>query len=384
MAKYKAKAKEYIVVFRAPSAAIFRQNGYLEVKLPGPLGAITSIFRTRYPHNGSKNPLPGDMWIESRGHASSIKDAISQFGERVDFVLNEIAFCTNAAIGDLDAHLVFDNSPGITEREYFQTFIPDEKPKISRFRYIQVDLILEVLNKLVPHIERERIHRALTQYRLALDRWRWGHETLSTAHLYIGVETLSKSILRSTYSLSKHNTEIVAYKLGIDPDRIATSQHLNAVIESAVRKDVIFQGDEESYKGAKAASDGFEHGFMPFAQLREKAKKVRNLTAKYLRESVLDLLDVENQVREKLIEKPYNEPIGNWKTVIYLRGKLVGNTDTLATPENQYPILRWERTITEVKLVGNYEYNVSFNMKWAEELAEGVTFQPDRLEVWAP
>ena len=109
--------------------------------------------------------------------------------------------------------------------------------------------------------EGARITRGLHQYELALREWYIGGEWLALSHLYMAVETLTKSVIRKTLADLDISEEELAQRLDVvtnDPERPGWRK----VLEERARRQLVFHGDTDTYATAKGASDGIEHGFM--------------------------------------------------------------------------------------------------------------------------
>ncbi len=371
---------QYVAVFRGSSAVVFPPETQIRVRAPRPLGTVIIIFRTRYIDRGLASPLPGNLWIDARGPAESIENAVSVFGGVVESLATVISFSTNGAISGLEPELVFNNTPGLKVRNFLQSMLPDERSILHASRNVNSEVTLGLIRAIEAHPEKERIRRAMAQYSLALRNWRWGHEILATAHLYIGIEALTKAVVRSQLNASGFDEEQYARSLSINPQ----SPRLSAAIEVAVRKNLLFEGDDKCYKDAKAASDGFEHGFLPFDKIRDKARAVQGKTAAYLRKAILDLVEIEEAHRKILLSPPYNDPLGDWPIVKYIRGQLLGDSDDLAAKGNEYPIMSWKSTIKSADLLKSGKYDFKFEENFTARLGDGITFQPKRFEAWKP
>lgn len=288
----------YIVVMRASAAARFPQEyGSLEVEnFPSTAGPISIKFRTRYSEEGFGSPIPREMWVEARGAAPSIKDAINTFTESANGLAVVVAFSANAHVGDLEPHVAFDNTPGRTEREFFESFLPDERglPKMGRRTDIPSTgaLVLAIANSR----EQERLLRAMGQYRQALTHWRPGTESLALAHLYMGVEALTPAVLRKIRDQTGKSNQELAEGWGIELKQL----------DSEVRRRLIFREDTTTFQKARAASDGLEHGFKPFPEIHSLASQVRDSTAAYLREAILDMIPLDEQVKTVLLSSPFD------------------------------------------------------------------------------
>ena len=377
------QVSEFIVVLRASSAAFFGRGTSMRVRAPQAAGDLILTFQTRFLDKGLEQPIPGDLWIEARGAATSIENAVSTFGGIAATITPIIAFVTNASVGRLEPELAFDSTPGRAVRDFLQVFIPTEKDLLSQGRVIDIPSVRAVLAAVENHSEKDRITRSITQYSLSLEHWRLGHEILATAHLYMGVEALTKAVLRSKFDINQLSNEAIAPQLGINPNQVEP-RRLPVEIEAAVRSRIIFQADTDSYRNARAASDGLEHGFMPFDQIREKAKATRNRTAWYLRHAILDLLALDPKLQSRLTGEAHLKPIGDWPLTKYLRGKLMAPTNSLASEKNEYPVMTWRTNITSLQMNEKGEYEIKWDENLTPQLAEGVAFQATSLEVWTP
>jgi hypothetical protein len=376
--------REYVMVFRAPSAAMFLPGTYLRARCPREEGAVMLTFRTRQVDKGLGETIPGHLWIDARSLASSLEDAVSFFGNAAASVLPVIAFSSNAAIGNMMFELGYDNTVGVSERELMQSMIPEEGAIVQQSRTVNVEAILGLMALIEAHKEKERIGRSIAQYALALRQWRWGYETLATAHLYMGMEALTKAVIRDQEERAGVSIEELALQLGIDVEALGPCKRLSTEVEAGVRRKILFRDDRETYKKAKRASDGFEHGFMPFDEVRDLARNVRNRTAAYLREAILDLVDVKGGLKDVVLSAPFDEPLGRWPVVKYARGYLLGDGERLARGENVYPILSWKSSIESVELNDSGEYKVDFRENFTAELGKGIKFRLRSFEVWAP
>lgn len=374
--------KEFVVVFRASSAPMFEPGSNLTVNFPFEDKNAVLTFQTRHIDVGLDNPLPGDLWVDARGPTSSLEEAVTLFGKTAAGVMAAISFSTNAAIGDLEMELAFDNTPSISKRIFLQSMLPNERRIIHIRRIVNVAMTSSLMEAVNKHSEKERIIRAIGQYNLALRHWRWGHETLATAHLFMGIEALAKAVVRYRQGTSELSDEDFAKELGIDLEKLDSCKSLHAEIISAVRRKILFKGDNECHREAKKASDGFEHGFLPFGEIRDSAVKVRDKTASYLRESIIELLDLDQDIRSFHMDKSKNKPLGNWPVVKYIRGHLVGESDDLAAEGNEYPILSWKSRIKSINKSETGEYMLSFDEKLTVRLGSEIQFQPESFEVW--
>jgi len=153
-------------------------------------------------------------------------------------------------------------------------------------------------------------------------------------------------------------------------------------LDSEIRKHLILKGDDECYNKAKKASDGLEHGFLGFSEIRDYATDVRHRMATYIRQAILELSGVSDELLAELTTDPYDKPLGHWPLAKYLRGKLVGESEVLPREGNFYPVMRWATSVKACtpEATGKLKFEITENI--TPELADGILFQGQSIEVW--
>jgi len=366
--------KNFIVVMRGESAAIFPKDTNLLVKNFQPsIGPVNISYKTRWLKSKEGNVIPGHIWVEINGSAQSLQDALVPFANAGLSILPILSLSTNAAINDLDLELGFDNTKGITERDYFQCYVSPESNEIHIQRHINIEATVALLDALDKHLDKERLIRAANQYRLALGNWRLGKESLILANLWMSLEALTKIKIRTECKArGLTNQKELADELGIEKKDL----------DSYVRKEFLLKGDSECYSKAKEASDGFEHGFLGYQKIRRLSKDVRNKMAKYTRTAIIELCNLEKDKKDILLTEPFNKPLGYWPIVKYLRGKLMGKGDQLAAKGNAYPFMKWKSTHKTALESKAKKLNISIKDSINPELGQGISFKPISREIW--
>lgn len=364
----------FLVALRGPSAALFSIGEQMQIEgLPSSVGLISATYRTRWNQNSSGVLIPGHLWVEAIGSGDDLGPAISKIANAALPVLVAIAVTTNAAVSDPEIELAFDVTPTKTRRAYFQSYVAPEQPQLLHSRRVPITQTLSFLRALLASAERERLSRAADQYRLALDSWKLGRETICVAHLWMAIEALTKVFVRRECGVGKHPNEAALAKgLGVDL----------RLLDATIRRDVILQGDTECYAAAKKTSDGFEHGFLDVDELRSNAVVVRARLAQLVRSAILVATEVNADDISILESDPYANPIGNWPLAKYFRASLVGPGERLAKPGNEYPFLRWTPTIKSCELTSHLQVELSETI--AAELGDGIQFTDLSVEMWRP
>lgn len=368
--------REFRVVMRGPSAVIFRPGkNLLFEKFPTEFGPVNIGYASRWLKRAEAVTVPGHLWIEVRGCAPDLERAIGPFANAGLVGVSIIATSANAAVGEPQVEVVFESTRGAKERDYFQSYVPPETGVLHTGRLIDLPATLAFLNSLKAHKDADRLLRATSQYNLALENWKFGHATMSLAHLWMAVEALTRVKIRA---------ESAARGLS-EPEELAASLGIGLRdLDATIRRQFILQGDTECYTQAKEASDGFEHGYLGFDRLLELSQQVRHRMAAYVRASIFDLAGVEENAKARLLSSTFAEALGHWPVVKYLRGTLRGDRDELAAPGNEYPFMRWATGIKKCEFGEDGKLQVQLEEKLTAELADGISFSPKSFEAWRP
>lgn len=363
---------KYVVIARSRASAVFYPGDSFSLDYQRTDGETFKLkFRTQY-LEGYEAPLPKDLWVEAWGPARDLDDAANVFVNAALEISAIIAFVTNASLGLLELELVFDATSDKEEHEFLQSFVADAPVTVVPGRRIDVEAIGASLKAITGHPERARLQRAIMQYVEALQLWRPGHEIACMAHLYMGVEALTKAVLREHMrKAAKSESELVAeWKIDIKG------------LDGEVRRRLIFGGDAECFKKAREVSDTFEHGYGGFDTIRKPAREVIVKTANYLRHAIFDMMDIEKKIRERALGEDYAAPRGPLLLVRYIRGKLIGHADKLAAEDQLYPIMEWRTTLKSVQIGKDGKYGFTQKDTLTIKIGRGIQFKPETYEVW--
>jgi hypothetical protein len=128
-------------------------------------------------------------------------------------------------------------------------------------------------------------------------------------------------------------------------------------------------------------SDTFEHGFGDFGNIHKPAQEVIIKTARYLRHSIIDLLDLSADDRAKLLSSDYDVARGPLMIKRFLRGEMVGAADQLAADDQVYPILTWNSKLKTVAIGDNGIYGFQTADKLTAKIGVSVQFRPHAHEI---
>jgi hypothetical protein len=369
--------RTYNVVLRARSAARFKPeegNEFLFASVPDCQGAVRFRTRTRWVNEGHEAPLPRELWIEGRGPAPSLDLAVSRFTAIARYLTTLIAFTANTQVGTPEAHIAFDATNGERDRDFLEVFLPDERGHPSEGRLVQIAELTAVFAGLDSVEDAGRVARALDQYGLALRYWYFGGEWLALTHLYMAVETLTKAVVRHRCKVDEVAEEALAETLGIDVTNADKWQH---ELEVWARKEVIFQGDLAAYRKARHASDGVEHGFLELDKVHREALAVTEITFKYVRQAILELIHVERVEFPELYDRLPRD-VQSLRRMI--RGHFVGDGTDPAPMGEEYPHLEWNSSVTTWRREGD-RFTSALNDKFVVRCSPEYSFSGAALEV---
>jgi hypothetical protein len=368
--------RNFTVVLRGPAAALFLPGETLRVEaFASAIGPVDVVFGSRWIQKSPTVTIPGDLWVEVVGSGPSLEASLVPFANAGMALLPVLALSANAAVKDPQVEVAFDSTVGVSERDYFQSYVPGESGIVHFSRRVRREAVVALLEALGVSAESKRLRRAIGQYRMALDWWRQGLETLALAHLWMAVEALTKAKIRAECGARGLST----------PQELAGSLGVPLCgLDAAVRATLLLHGDAECYGKAKEASDGFEHGFLEFPTISALAKDVRHRMAAHVRSAILELCGVTGEALATLTGPPYDKPLGYWPPAKYLRARLVGDAPQLAAEGKEYPFLTWEPKTDECSVDAEGNVQLKFSEQLTQDVAEGMGFRDIRYEVWRP
>jgi hypothetical protein len=313
------------------------------------------------PAEGFKTPLPRELWIEVTGPAPSIEAALALAAASANEYVRQLAFAANAWQGLLSVHLAYDSTPGKRTRQFFQNWIRDEVglPRVARD--VDPNLMLRVLAAIaqLPKKQLGRVSRAIIQYTDALQHWKPGSEVYALSHLYMGVEAITPLVLDQELLRRnmKSRQELERALRGPPPDSFllrlgafvyrGLGGYIPSKLDSWVRAEIIFRNDKATFKGAKRASDHFEHGISHHQEVHATAVQCVEKTAQYLRDAILDLLPMSQDDRNVLRASRYARPASTSGFERQFLATIDSSDSDLAAPDQAYPFVTWRFDLKE-------------------------------------
>jgi hypothetical protein len=289
-----------------------------------------------------------------------------------------VSLAANATIAPLEAELAYETTPGVEDREFFQRFVPDDEISYAD-RVVPIDATAALLSSIARHEQRDRIIRSISQYSEALQRWEHGNELLVLAHLFMGVEAIKRACWRAEIKRRSITKEVLAAEWCFQSDgRLKIDEFLDR--EARLR--LVFKGDAKHHRIAKDVSDSFEHGFANGGDLFKPAASALVPAATYLREAIIDLLDLPEEHRLKLLSDKYRDPKGPAGLEQYFRGRLIGpEGENLAAEGQEHPFCIWRIEVEARRLKdGSHEYEHKPTM--TAVIGPGIQLRPLNHEVW--
>ncbi len=367
-------------MLRALSSARFLPEEGWELNLAVPhlgLGAVRIRTFTRWV-GSAEQLMPRELIVEVRGRAVSLDEAIAKFGIIVRPIATMAGFVANGRVGPLEVHLAYDCTPGSTDRPFLEVFVPDEHGPVTEGRIIRQHLMAATCTTFFGlEADSPRISRALRQYELALRDWYLGGEWLALSHLYMAVEALTKAVIRKTIADRGVTEEELAQSLDVvtdDRDRPRWRQMLG----ERVREQMIFGADSDTYRTAKSASDGLEHGFLELDEIAAHALKCTDKTFHYVRRTIIELLGLPAAVADELMAIKPKDVQSRRKAI---RGRLVGAAADPAAEGELYPRLEWSSSVGSVVREGS-TFQFRENDKITVRTNPDVSFQLDGFLVY--
>jgi len=373
---------QYVVVLKGPAAVRFEHDEFMGQQFNGvPMGneqvTIFLMARTRYSDEGFSVPIPRDLWIEVRGPAPSLDQAIEAFANLALGSAATLSVSANGAVGDLKVELAYDDTPDLNEHEYFQMFIRGERGMMRPSSRVDIPATLALAQAVNAHPNGEAINRAIGQYHAALATWEPGKETLVLSHLYKGMEALmdlAKRTERRKHGLAENDRKGLAAILGVDKREV----------DETIIQSVLFAGDAECYQTARDARNDYEHGLANFDVIRARARHVVDRTAGYLRAAIIDLAGVGEPTRATLLSERFDTTMGLWGLVRIVRGHFIGTVDRLAAPDQEYPYLDWQSSMKSVARSQTGGYEIVPDEKITPRGHPDIQFRLASLGVWGP
>ena len=368
----------YVVVLVAKGGARLIPGERLEMNgFRTDAGLATVYLMTRFQEVGLPDRLPQELVFEVHCPGRDIDDAVSRAAALATSLAPIISFAVNAFVDVPIAHIAYEGSPGRSTRRFWQADVALGSGQTTPTRPLKTDLLFALLTDLPSNAEHQRLARAISQYHAALRHWTTAGQPLSLMHLYPALEALGPAVERAERArLGLGDEKAHAVHLGIDIDFEDKQEGWKRVLLSQIRRDVICQRDRPTYKAAYEARNGLLHGSKDMSLVRAAAPEIAPKLFDYIRQGILNLLNLDAGVRSELAALPPLDvtPL-HWSITGILTGE-VEDPNAMGFEGDPYPRMEWQITIDDLKTQPDGRLTVSPLHTFTARIASAVQFRP--------
>lgn len=290
-------------------------------------------------HSDGAPTFVGAFVAEAAGEFSTKDKAVSELANLANPYFQVLAAIANAAVEEPEDLIAY--SPPVDSDDTGEFVVQrhsQARSPAARLRRLTAAEVTPVLEQLLDHPRAERLHRAMAHFRMALSNLNPENRVLSAESLWMVVENLTYVVFErlcdehgvdSTARDAKHqvalamrfqpkrleelNTPAVQTLIDsgeLDPKRLKRdNSHLDA-LDSHIRRDVLLGSDKACYQQLSKMSDGFEHGYMNFGDVRTKSA-VADAAFAHLRRAILREIGLHET--SPLFDKRFDSPQGVWR-----------------------------------------------------------------------
>lgn len=328
----------WVVTIRATSSIRLKDDTILYVQAGPDSSLPVRGVRLRNWRSEGQDGAMG-LLAQAAGEYASAEAAVATLANLASPYLQLAAIAANATISEpfevmasAPPRMPTDTGTFVVERP----IQPQWSPWVRR--ELDANALKEFSQAVEAHPRKDRLHRAMAHYSLALDKLDPGNWIMAAEHLYMAVENLGRVVHQRLLQAgglpdtgeSKHKLAIAH---GFQPANEKDRSHLNRY-DAWVRETHVFGGDRDCYKKLLDASDKLEHGLSGFDEIRGHADQATLKAYGYVRRAILREAGVPKS--SELFAKRLDLPLGPLRPIMVLEGTY---TDTSTTPEpNPDPI----------------------------------------------
>ena len=165
--------REFVVIYSARSLAWYR-HGEAHILRGFPHGSGVTVditLSTQYQDREDASPVPRRLVAEVRCKARTIEQATTIAFSSISALSTMIALTTNAAIDRPVLFIAYDATPGIDRRRFLQYSQEGDSGSAKSGRFINQELLSEILHSPERSSHITRVSRAAQQYEYALANW---------------------------------------------------------------------------------------------------------------------------------------------------------------------------------------------------------------------
>jgi hypothetical protein len=294
---------------RVYAAAHFARDDHLQMTWIDAQG----ILQSEYTGGESGMAYPVTMFGEVRGQAQSLDDAQNRLGGALGNVLPLVALASNAAIADPLPIAAFGLNVEDGPQELMWYAVPHANTYFPPgVRTINTQATLALLTAIGNHPQTVMLHRVVECYRRALENLVPERLVMAGEFLFMAAEALSRCLVETRAAAKNMTPKNLAQLQGESgPD---------ALRKTYLRRD-IFDQDEQALTALRAASDGFEHGYLHVNEVRRLFSEPMLLRAmKCIRRSIVRSSGLDAASEAIILGSDYEEPRGLVPPISFVRG----------------------------------------------------------------
>jgi hypothetical protein len=274
--------------YACDSYAVFKRGQGLRILQVGsPLGPVDLVFSTRYV-DGWGPPAPSQGIVVEVRCPAQARQQIDILANLLRHFSSVLSLSANAWVGEL-ASL---SEPAPSQR--LSQF------DLSLMRELDAEATLALFESLGAHPEADQFWSAIHSYRTALGFWTCDQQHLALAHLHRSVLSIAEIFVRISCEKHEVTTADLAKKYQVEEDRL-----LRYIIQAE-----FYAGDDECFRAAELACQNAGCGPHPADDDLLDRSELHVSAARYLRNSILRVLDFKEPYRTRLLGSGFDLPCG--------------------------------------------------------------------------
>ena len=292
----------YLGIYKAAARFAVPENAAFIYGFLNDFGRMFVIAETHFEERGVNLRVPRELrYFALTLCPPGIELASQVLYQGVDNVHTACMLSANAGADTVHETLITEFPYGEFKRFYRQMPF-DVLPGLPRNgRFLDKVSTIKLASAIWGHPDRERLMVTAAHYREALRLWREGAKPLVLMHLYIAVEALTKVIIRHEMATRPCNEAELMVAFGVDPAEKSPMYRL----QNRVSEDIIFKKDAATFKAARKASNGIEHGYAGFQDIWNMPFDVNRRTAQYVRSAMFSTLALDEESKDLLLGPNY-------------------------------------------------------------------------------
>lgn len=315
---------EAFCIYDAASNVRLRHGERHNIQLRNVWGNINLSFRSAYSDDGLQAAVPRRLVVEAVIEHIDFDTAVTTTGDIVRGMLNALCVAANAWIQDAAIRYAVERTSDSSLSRFYQQ-IPDKEGVLPReTRGIDVMPSFGFVRAMYDRPEedpaRQLLVRAAQQYSLMLQKWHPDTKALALMHAAIGAETLFELALQRMLGENAATREELAdtiqetvFAKEVPRNRrkaLKLSRLKNYVIANA-----IYHGDTECFEATTKASNGYEHGYGDYSEIKRIAEEHRDRAAAHLRRAIIDLSGADDADKAYLLSDRFQNPVESWPAI---------------------------------------------------------------------